>query len=474
MCTNRKKIVNHYTGREIYVSCGRCPACLQEKANRRAARIRKHANSNGKVLLFLTLTYANKYIPYIKKSDAKVNTFIPVYRDFTRRLKHDGSGEYVDVPCSGPVTYADTHIKTKDNKANLKLSTFNPLFLPSLKYMYNGKRLSYRDRVGVCYYKDWQDFFKRLRINYERKNGEKFPSEFWACSEYGETFKRPHFHALIACKPSELRQVRNAIIESWPFVGRNSKRVDIQIARNAASYVASYINCGSDFPEYLRQFFRPKYSMCRVFGTDARELQLIEILDKIKDGSLTFLGTRVLENRVEPAVLPIPKYIIHRFFPLFKGYSRLPADALRRVLLQPSVLSFAYFSETANTREDARKFEVRLSNCYVRFRDELAKRGRETSYLEYIRYYESAWNVYNSTLLKESLRDSDNSYNSMISHYDNLESVKDALPFDLPYNYQNDNPFNVSRTTQLTDLYKKKLKTSKVSNLAMTSLSYEV
>ena len=40
MCTNLRWIRNKYTDTRILVTCGHCKACLQEKANKRATRLK--------------------------------------------------------------------------------------------------------------------------------------------------------------------------------------------------------------------------------------------------------------------------------------------------------------------------------------------------------------------------------------------------------------------------------------------------
>lgn len=46
---------------------------------------------------------------------------------------------------------------------------------------------------ATLFKKDLQDFMKRLRKNYKYDN----PIRFYACGEYGEHTKRPHYHALL-------------------------------------------------------------------------------------------------------------------------------------------------------------------------------------------------------------------------------------------------------------------------------------
>ena len=90
MCTNSHVIYNKYANKHILISCGRCDECLQQKANMNALRIKNHSQS-GTLCLFVTLTYDNKYIPYVYSRDLKnIDPFfcdydIPVYRDYDIR-----------------------------------------------------------------------------------------------------------------------------------------------------------------------------------------------------------------------------------------------------------------------------------------------------------------------------------------------------------------------------------------------------
>ena len=68
MCTHRKEITNPYTGKKLIVNCGMCPACRQEKAIKRTMRIKNHYDDKLSCA-FVTLTYRNECIPYIRSTD---------------------------------------------------------------------------------------------------------------------------------------------------------------------------------------------------------------------------------------------------------------------------------------------------------------------------------------------------------------------------------------------------------------------
>ena len=71
MCVYKRYIVNAI-GKRVLVDCGHCPACLQSKAIQKVNKIRSNFPDSGEsplVALFVTLTYANDYIPYIRPSE---------------------------------------------------------------------------------------------------------------------------------------------------------------------------------------------------------------------------------------------------------------------------------------------------------------------------------------------------------------------------------------------------------------------
>ena len=95
MCTNSRFIWNPYARKKILVKCGKCDACKQEKALARSTRIRNNVTS-GTIALFITLTYTNDYVPYVKKSDLFSKPVdLPVYRRCRIREIYDRHSDIV-------------------------------------------------------------------------------------------------------------------------------------------------------------------------------------------------------------------------------------------------------------------------------------------------------------------------------------------------------------------------------------------
>ena len=255
MCLNRKSVVNPYTHRSVYVDCGVCSACLQKNAQARKKRI-DATSKPGYNWYFITLTYDNKFLPYIKKEDLKSHvSTVPIYRDFDRCLyRSTADYDLDDTPrqVSDPIGYLSLNEDWYSRYAHGRIPTAN------------GKR----NVVGVTYYKDVQDFFKRFRIYLKRKYNYTEKLLYYSCSEYGETSYRPHFHVLLHAPAKDEFILRTAVNASWRFDDNLPRK--FEVARHASSYVSSYVNCDSSLPSFLRsKEFRPRhsYGLCCIFFT---------------------------------------------------------------------------------------------------------------------------------------------------------------------------------------------------------------
>lgn len=480
MCINKKRIFNRYAQQWLYVNCGYCEACLQEKANRRATRIRNHAQTTGQIGVFVTLTYANDFVPYIKKDEIRYGEKINIYRDYdVRRVnkKRTASGFVTELRkqvCFSPVSTVSLEFRSQlAQKRYFSLSDFS-LRLPSL-------RNAEKNRVGVALYSDFQKFYKRLLTNYERDYKRKLDTSFYACTEYGETYLRPHIHAVLFCKPDEFGQLRDCIRKSWQF---DDNRIDVQVARNCASYVASYVNCGCDFPRLLKEFFRPRCAYSRNFGLDSRAFALDAVLEKIKQGDLRYFCTRKLDGILTPAVLPIPYYVIHRYFPKCKGYSRLSPDEAFRVSLSLGFSLRERKHELGLTELEVRQYETRLRNCYERFRTFQLSRGKTATVYDYADYHAACWRAFYSTLIKQSHSDAGLiPYGNDYEFYENISDVYENKvhpilptppPLDMRVYSPNDFSRNIRSSHELSELYRRKKKMAKTTNLIMTQMGFGV
>lgn len=399
MCTNQRWVRNRYTGEEVFVKCGKCDACLQEKATYRANRIRLNENK-GNIALFVTLTYTNECIPYIdKRHPFDEQGKLILRRDV--RLKHSRK-EFC------PFEYGNFRLPL-DLETDYSETDFTKL--PEL----NGKP----NCVGICYYEDFKNFNKRLRINLQRDfNVTNFT--FYGCSEYGSKSKRPHFHALYFINPKDEEAFRHTIVKSWSFANPLRTAKYIELARNASSYIASYVNKSVDIPTFLqKRGVRQKHSFSLGFGTSHDVFSLPKILEKVDTCTLSYV---VGKSGKHPTlqVLPIPRYIINRYFPKFVGFSRMSTREIHQFLLDPYRFGFEYFENDKVFEKPRCGFDrltdlgynkvmkqgnriidklyvtsVRLDNAYKRYH-EITHKSRYDFVIDYVR----TWKSYESTCMR--------------------------------------------------------------------------
>lgn len=158
-CLHPKRIVNPYTNESIVVPCGHCQACTLAKNSRYAFQCDLESYSS-KHTLFITLTYANRFIPRAMFVDS-------IERPYGCDLIDKETGEIL-----GP---ADL---TEDERTNL-LNKF---------YLFGD--------VPYLRKTDLQLFLKRLRY-YVTKFSPSEKVRYFAVGEYGPVHFRPHYHLLL-------------------------------------------------------------------------------------------------------------------------------------------------------------------------------------------------------------------------------------------------------------------------------------
>lgn len=521
MCTNIKKIFNKYTHQVIYSKCGNCPSCLQEKAAKRVSRI-KFQDSDDLDVLFVSLTYRRNDVPYIRREDAYKFSYgeyvhlkgetlfhrnLRVYRDCIYRKVRQSS--------SYDIGYKRTYVTQI-----LQEVPFDK------KVSFTGcKDLKHKHGcIGVVYYPDLQHFLARLRLNLKRNFNYYGEFKTYNCSEFGSHTHRPHFHLLFWIPKGSAEIFRSAIFESWPYGDISRWQFDrysqkfiqpcVQDARCAATYVASYVNCGSDFPQFLKVYFKPKHSFSKGFGCNYPLFQLDSILEKFSRGHLTYFKRNVESGKLSE--LPFPKYIIHRYFPKFKGYGLLPSYALSEVMQRVRECYFGEGSQDsfrlvcpdlfetcpvfdldyvrrifefhANAKgvpiqffsdEDLYKMSVRINNAYLRF----LLLGPFISFADYCKLHYSVWSLYASDLLRISMIDSSVPLQERYYNLDDLkydcEQLGKPLPCGFLHSMLSVTDPNKFVSVQLSsrkwsDDYYDHLKHRKINNVVLSQQDSEV
>ena len=226
MCTHKRYITNKYTGKDVLVKCGHCPACIVERADRYKRMIDAHEKV-GYSAAFITLTYSNEFCPYVYESD--INSYYDAYLD------------QFDVP-----VYRDKHIRlVKGKKVQKKkydvskclgIGSYMPEEFP-VDYKHRRMRGQSEDKITVLWYKDLQNFIKRLRINCFRDYGINYPLSYFAIGEYGPTTSRCHFHVLVWSKAGDYENIKNSAVKAWPFASDSRTRDNISQAVDCSRYL---------------------------------------------------------------------------------------------------------------------------------------------------------------------------------------------------------------------------------------------
>lgn len=460
MCIHSKYITNRYIGKRILVRCGKCDACKQEKAAAYASRIR-NASKFGFVPVMVTLTYSNDFVPYVFLDDLnKVD--IPVYRDYSIVSKF---GVRSIVPNKEPVDIVFNELSVSYVKLDGRKG------VKCLKHS--------NDKVGVLLYKDLQDFFKRLRIYLKRNFNYEDKIIYWSASEYGSKSLRPHFHCICYVKSDSIKAFRRSVIACWAFSDWSRPQKSIQVARNAASYVASYVNRGSCFPKVLENsVFKPRHSMSKGFGADVDLFNLVSLLAKVERRDLRF-NIQSFRNgeRVNTAVL-VPKYVINRYFPRFKGDYLILDDEIREFLLVPSRIRFIVYVRNRSvmwSHDDYYRISVMINNCFHRFMSEL-NLSFDEAFVCYSIYYSDIWRCYHSNVIRYSY-ESVESLDDLSDFYENSNMlslprfVSDLQDLDIDWQFDpNKRKDVVDKSVNMSFLYNSMSKYRDLNNLALSSL----
>lgn len=506
MCLNKHYILNK-RGRSILVDCGHCPACLQAKSVVRTNRIRSNTydvvpeGRKQKVCYFVTLTYRNECCPYFNVSDFTLgqdyhNISSPLYEEcvgYDRRITHNISARPANILPSDTKTFRNIpvyrdcsttwirrtnakdgsyRVRRHNKRETVMLAEYSVpsdlryCMMPTLKNYHSGK-------CGIIYYPDVQQFIKNLRHVLQRTFHFYDKFDFFCCAEYGPSTCRPHFHLLLFTEGNYYATFKAACCKAWSYDDFYRTAKNFEYARNAASYVSSYVNCDTSLPLLFREFkpWRQHHSFSKGFGLALQEFSLPKILEKISSRDLRIYRTILRKNSVSDVSFLLPKYVINRFWPKFKGYYRLTTDEIYNILLNPSNLYYY-----------APRLELTKGQLDSLITSLITKQKLFVSYgypkIDYALFGSRVWTVYASNIL-EDFYNSQQSITQIFTAYDNIihiydtsirnDSLEDLLPF-LPssFTYETDPnlfPENQFKHFTMLSAYHSYSKDKKVRNI---------
>lgn len=282
-CLEPKRIYNPYLREYLIVPCGHCRACQVAKGSRYKLQIQLEAKAH-KYCVFLTLTYANTYIPRLVLSPCN-NQLLGVVDGY--HVVEKSTAEIID--------YLDS---------------------PSYQVEPLLEKLNLFGDVPYLRKRDVQLFLKRLRKQLSNFSDAKI--RYYACGEYGPVHFRPHFHLLLFHDSDELAAVTSHTLSEFPdwtwfdsenkcqgsdalsvleYCVRSSwryGRVDCQYSQgDAARYVASYVSGAGTLPKIYQ------LPSTRPFSLHSR-----------------FLGQGFLANESKKVYATSVRDFIHRCVPL--------------------------------------------------------------------------------------------------------------------------------------------------------------
>lgn len=353
MCTRKVAISDYRHACTQYFACGRCPACRQVAADRRSRKIRAH-HKDGFLSYFITLTYFNGAQPYITFSDLN-NIYddyamgynlsdkftIPIYRDI--KLLKSGKKEKCVYKKE---TYVCGYKTLPYESLGLSVSptlnrkTFGDILdsLQPIRYKINKQWYYDFDKISVAFSADAQMFYKRLRQNLYRAYGKRVPLHYFTSPEYGPTTQRYHIHALVWF-PNFISEadVKRYVAEAWPYASDYRTKKYVQLAKDPANYLASYVNSSSNVSEFLTENFKLRTSHSLDFGFNDNIFGFSSVFENVKQGRYTYVGiVHKSDGSYTLADLPYPRYILARYFPTIKGQCRLTATKIVNILQNPT------------------------------------------------------------------------------------------------------------------------------------------
>ncbi|MDE5568268.1 MAG: hypothetical protein K2J12_07480 [Muribaculaceae bacterium] len=340
MCVNKVRIYDDKRGIYNYFNCGSCPACRQQLADRRSRRIRAH-EPEGFTCYFITLTYRNEFVPYVKRSE-----LYELSKNFYNTVD--------DIDYSVNI-YRDNHVRSYRDRQIIKHGTksigkheFTSYFSPSelndlttIRTLINRKQKRYKydpDKVSIAFNSDAKNFVKRLRENISRYFQKRVELSYYYAPEYGPDNQRFHLHFLIWFPKGLSRSfVEQSVCKAWPYGDENRTKKYIQVARSPANYLASYVNCDASVSKFLQTNFRLRPSHSIAFGLSYDLFGFQNVLQAYEERKSFEYTTQYYDKngRLVTLTLPYPRYVLDRYFPRFKYYNRITSDKIEQIYLFP-------------------------------------------------------------------------------------------------------------------------------------------
>jgi hypothetical protein len=217
-------------GRDLLVPCGKCDGCLLHKANEWSMRVGCEVEATP-FSIFFTLTYNNKYVPTLKRTQISKNRFLYT-SSHDRNIRFNG---VTDVPRKDDIAFTDFE------------------FIVPITNYYSFDYLTYSSKL------DFQLYLKLLRKDLQQHGFERYLPEsktgffrYFAISEYGETLYRSHIHGIIFPSSEEIGKylLEYSLFQNWQMCDKDRfYRYAHFCDSGVRGYVTQYLTMYSRLPE---------------------------------------------------------------------------------------------------------------------------------------------------------------------------------------------------------------------------------
>lgn len=292
-----------HDGSKFVVPCGKCSACLLNRANDWSMRVGAEVENNP-YSIFFTLTYNNHYVPILHQISDSYGVYHYEASGFS--VRWNGKEDVV----------RDDDIVVLVHSKDIPLKNYpNPY------------------AIGYCSKRDIQLWLKLLKKDLYEKFGEYKTFRYYIISEYGPTTFRPHYHGILFPKNEETAEylLRVSMYKNWKMCDKSLfDEYTHYCDSGCRGYVTQYLTQFSDLPKILRE--KPVRPFCLASKAPSIGFSCFdknEVSEKISQSSLEYIKSI---KRVDAEyILQYPKAYISRLFPKCYQYRLLSFDRLLSV-----------------------------------------------------------------------------------------------------------------------------------------------
>lgn len=371
-CFSPVKVIKD--GKLSYYPCGRCEACLTKRSNALISRLSNEFQDHC-FAAFITLTYDNQHIPLVRFHE-KYNRWIPDYLKPCSSVVSPDSGavryeyppaymlpeefgkdcyiphinHYHSRSVFGCVNRQDVKNFIKRLRVNLNTllnQEADAAFYAGLsslldEYGFDGKVSYYKlhkiIKNNIHFKKSYYDLEKRKKESKRAWRAELF--RYFIVAEYGPTheaskvsYHRPHYHGILFTNNSTtIRLLETAVRKSWTLCDQRNLDFQLITEQKVGGYVSKYVTGNSTLPRILQTELTRTFHLASRRPIEGFRHYSYEKVREMYDRG-TFTENKHIFNAdgsSEFIDVPLPTFILSRYFPKCRGYASLSTrDKLR-------------------------------------------------------------------------------------------------------------------------------------------------